>query len=73
MWNKLLSTCITVPGYGQDFDLDAAEKFGLINPAPMELSLAAYLVLSHNHYVGSPTTLPSKHGRISASQLDKIY
>ncbi len=39
----------------------------------MEPSLAAYLAPSHNQGVGGPTSLPSKHCRFSASQLDKIY
>ncbi|XP_039904084.1 uncharacterized protein LOC120744034 [Simochromis diagramma] len=39
----------------------------------MEPSLAAYLAPSHNHGVGGPATLPSKHCRFSASQLEKIY
>ncbi|CAK6955814.1 uncharacterized protein LOC121813534 [Scomber scombrus] len=62
-WNKPLSTRITVPGYGQYLDLDGAEKAGLVNPLPMEPSLAAYLA----------PALPSKHCRFSASQLEKIY
>ncbi len=42
-------------------------------PPPMEPSLVAYLAPSHNQGVGGPTSLPSKHCRFSASQLDKIY
>ncbi len=72
-WNKPLSTRATVPSYGQFLDLDGAEKAGLVNPPPMEASLAAYLALAQNHSVGSPTTLPSKCCRFSASQLEKIY
>ncbi|KAL7370927.1 hypothetical protein ABVT39_014473 [Epinephelus coioides] len=72
-WNKPLSTCVMVPGYGHYLDLDGAEKAGLVNTPPMEPSLAAYLALVQNHGVGGPTTLPSKHCRFSASQLEKIY
>ncbi|XP_025756432.1 uncharacterized protein LOC112842962 [Oreochromis niloticus] len=72
-WDKPLSTRVTVPGYGQYMDLDGAEGAGLANPPPMEPSLAAYLAPSHNHGVGGPATLPSKHCRFSASQLEKIY
>ncbi len=72
-WNKPLATCIMVPGCRQYLDLDGADKVGLVNPPPMEPSLAAYLALSHNQGVGGPTSLPSKHCRFSASQLDKIY
>ncbi|KAL7398707.1 hypothetical protein ABVT39_013841 [Epinephelus coioides] len=64
-WNKPLSTRVTVPGYGQYLDLDGAEKAGLVNPPPMEPSLAAYLAPAQNHGVGGPTTLPSKHCRFS--------
>ncbi|XP_073320639.1 uncharacterized protein [Pagrus major] len=48
-WNKPLSTCAMVPGYGQFLDLDGAEKAGLVNPPPMEASLAAYLTPAQNH------------------------
>ncbi|XP_076746637.1 uncharacterized protein LOC112431703 [Maylandia zebra] len=72
-WDKPLSTRVTVPGYGQYMELDGAEGAGLANPPPMEPSLAAYLAPSHNHGVGGPATLPSKHCRFSASQLEKIY
>jgi hypothetical protein len=72
-WSKPLSTRVTVAGYGQYLDLDGADKAGLVNPPPMEPSLAAYLAPLQNHGVGGPTTLPSKHCRFSASQLDKIY
>ena len=71
-WNKPLSTRATVPGYGQFLDLDGAEQAGLVNPPPMEASLAAYLAPAQNHGVGGPTSLPSKHCRFSASQLEKI-
>lgn len=37
------------------------------------MSLAAYLAPSDNHGINSPTTLPSKHCRFTASQRDKIY
>lgn len=72
-WHKPLSTRVTVPGYGQYLDLDGADRAGLLNPPPMEPSLAAYLAPPHNLGVGAPTTLPSKHCRFSASQLEKIY
>ena len=72
-WNKPLSTRVTVPGSGQFMDLDGAEKAGLVNPPPMEPSLAAYLAPSHNQGVGSPAALPSKPCRFSAAQLEKIY
>lgn len=39
----------------------------------MELFLVAYLTPFHNQGMGSHATLPSKHCRISASELDKIY
>lgn len=53
-WNNLLSTRVTVPNYGQDLDLDGAEKVGLVTPRPMEPSLAAYLAPSHNHGGDAP-------------------
>ena len=49
--------------------MDGAEKAGLVNPPPMEASLAP----AQNHGVSGPTMLPSKHCRFSASQLEKIY
>ena len=72
-WNKPLSTHATVPGYGQFLDLDGAAKAGLVNPLPMEVSLASYLTLAQNHGVGGPTMHPSKHCSFSLSQLEKIY
>lgn len=72
-WDKPLSTRATVPGSGPFLDLDGAEKAGLVNLPPMEASLAAYLAPAQNHGVGGSTTLPSKHCRFSASQLEKIY
>lgn len=72
-WSKPLSTRVTVPGFGQYSDLEGAESAGLVHPPPMEPSLAAYLAPSQNHGVIGPATLPSKHCRFSAGQLEKIY
>lgn len=54
-------------------DLDNGEEAGLANPLPVEPFVAAYLVQSHNHGVGGPTTMAFKHCRFSASQLHSIY
>lgn len=72
MWHKPLSTRM-VPVYGQFLKLDKAGETGLVNIPPMKAFLALYLALSHNHSVDGSATLPSKHCRFSASQLEKNY
>lgn len=59
IWHKPLSTKDLVPVYGQFLELNAAEETSLANIPPMELSLASYLAMPHNHGVcGSATKLP---------------
>lgn len=55
--------------------LDDAYIVDLVMPMamPMELFLVAYLTPFYNQGMGSHATLPSKHCRISASELDEIY
>lgn len=67
------STYITVHGYGQYLDLEKAERAGLVNPPPMESSLASYLASSYNHGMAGHTTASSKHCRFFASQFEKSY
>ena len=72
-WNKPFSTRASVPGYAQFLEHEGAETSGLLNPPPMEPSLAAYLAPSHNHGIVGQSTLPSKHCRFSYGQLEKCY
>lgn len=72
-WNKPLSTRASMPGYAPFLEHEGADKAGLLNPPPMESSLAAYLAPAQNYGVAGPTTLPSKHCRFSYAQLEKCY
>ncbi|MEQ2201295.1 hypothetical protein XENOCAPTIV_010398 [Xenoophorus captivus] len=57
---NMLFVPVTVSGYRQYVDLEGADKVALVNPPPLELSLAACLAPSYNQSESGPSTVPSK-------------